>query len=30
MEKPTFTRACISNVKVIMVIMHVSKVEWLC
>jgi hypothetical protein len=30
MEKPAFTRACLSDVKVIMVIMHVPLVELLC
>jgi hypothetical protein len=30
MEKLTFTRACLSNVRVIMVIMHVPLVGLLC
>jgi hypothetical protein len=30
MEKLTFTRACLSGVRVIMVIMHVPLVESLC
>jgi hypothetical protein len=30
MEKLTFTRACLSYVRVIMIIMRVSLVEWLC
>jgi hypothetical protein len=30
MEKPAFTRACLSSIRVIMVIMHVLLVEWLC
>jgi hypothetical protein len=30
MEKPAFTRACLSNVKVVLVIMCVSLVELLC
>jgi hypothetical protein len=30
MEKPTFTRACLSGVRVIMVFMHVSVIELLC
>jgi hypothetical protein len=30
MEKPAFTRACLSYVRVIMAIMHVPLVELLC
>jgi hypothetical protein len=30
MEKPTFARACLSNIRAIMVIMHVPLVEQLC
>jgi hypothetical protein len=30
MENPSFTRVCFSNVRVIIVIMHVSMVELLC
>jgi hypothetical protein len=30
MEKPVFTRACLSDVRVILVIMRVSLVELLC
>jgi hypothetical protein len=30
MEKPAFTRACICDIRVIMVIMRVSLVELLC
>jgi hypothetical protein len=28
MEKPAFTRACLSSIRVIMVIMHILLVEW--
>jgi hypothetical protein len=30
MEKPTFTRACLSDVRVIMVIVRIPLVELLC
>jgi hypothetical protein len=30
MEKPAFSRACLSGVRVIMVIMHIPVVELLC
>jgi hypothetical protein len=30
MEKPAFTRACFSSVRIMMVIMHVPVVEQLC
>jgi hypothetical protein len=30
LEKPVFTRACLSDVRVILVIMHVPLVELLC
>jgi hypothetical protein len=30
MEKPAFTRVSLSNIRVIMAIMHILMVEWLC
>jgi hypothetical protein len=30
MEKPAFTRACLSDIKLILVIMHVPFIELLC